>query len=225
MADEKGISISDIAACSICPMKMYLAKSDTGYVEPISYSVAKQVSYHLGDVLDVKTIFDELELTIPGHENETKEILETIVNACSKVTWRRADEYDVLVRSEKYKIFGRIDRLFDDSFSIIKSGNAPTHGIYSSNRIQSACCSICLEEMYGHEFYGRIEYLGSGTIRSVITSPSDKRAFLTALKSAEKILRGEIPKVIRGGHCKNCRFANVCTALEKPKTLFEKLRK
>lgn len=225
MADENGISISDIALCSVCPMKMYLSKSDKEYIEPLEYSVAKQISYHLGDVLDVEKIWDELEMTVPNCGSDAREILEKFIESCGKVTWRRADSYDVFVRSEKYNIYGRVDRLFDDSFSIIKYGSAPTHGIYLSNRIQSACCGICLEEMYGSEFYGRIEYLGSGTIRSAILSPSDRRAFLTALKSAEKISEGEIPRVIRGTHCLNCRFKEVCSASEKPISLFEKLHR
>jgi CRISPR-associated exonuclease Cas4 len=129
------------------------------------------------------------------------------------------------VDSGKYNIHGRVDRVFDDSFSIVKGGKAPTHGVYASDRLQAVCYSICLEEMYGKEFYGRVEYLGSGTVRSVVLSPSDKRLFLTALKEVEKVRRGEIPRPIRGEKCKLCRFAENCSPLERPQTLLERLKK
>ncbi|MDO5844824.1 MAG: Dna2/Cas4 domain-containing protein [Methanocorpusculum sp.] len=224
MNGEKGIPINEIASCSICPMKVYLSKSDTKFKEPLSYSVAKQVSYHLGDVLDIEKIWDELELTVPNCESDAREILESIVEACNKVTWRRAEDYDVSVRSERYNIYGRVDRLFDDSFSIVKPGKAPTNGVYISNRVQAACYAICLEEMFKKEMYGRVEYLGSGTIRSAVLSASDRRAFLLALDAAEKISRGEIPKAIHGTHCINCKFKETCSTSRKPKSLFERLR-
>jgi CRISPR-associated exonuclease Cas4 len=152
-------------------------------------------------------------------------VLDEMIEACSKVMWRQALTYDMQVDSGKYNIHGRVDRVFDDSFSIVKGGKAPTHGVYASDRLQAVCYSICLEEMYGKEFYGRVEYLGSGTVRSVVLSPSDKRLFLTALREVEKVRRGEIPRPIRGEKCKLCRFAENCTPLERPQTLLERLKK
>lgn len=220
------VSVSDILRASVCPMQLYLAKSSPAdFSEPLRYSVAKQISYHLGDELDAAEIREELKLTIPDCGEDAFRVLDEMLAACRKVTWRQALTYDMQVDSGKYNIHGRVDRVFDDSFSIIKGGKAPTHGVYASDRLQAVCYSICLEEMYGKEFYGRIEYLGSGTIRSVVLSPSDKRVFLTALKEVEKVRRGEVPRPIRGEKCKRCRFAEKCRPLEKPHTLLERLKK
>lgn len=224
------ISVSDILRASVCPMQLYLAKSSpANFTEPLRYSVAKQLSYHLGEEFNREEnrekIREELRLTIPECGQDAFSVLDEMIDVCSKVTWRQALTYDMQVDSGKYNIHGRVDRVFDDSFSIIKGGKAPTHGVYASDRLQAVCYSICLEEMYGKEFYGRIEYLGSGTIRSVVLSPSDKRLFLTALKEVEKVRRGEVPRPVRGDKCKRCRFSENCTPLERPQTLLERLKK
>lgn len=223
---ENSVSVSDILRASVCPMQLYLAKSSPAYfLEPLRYSVAKQLSYHLGEELNREEIREELKLTIKDCGEEAFAVLDEMIEACSKVMWRQALTYDMQVDSGKYNIHGRVDRVFDDSFSIVKGGKAPTHGVYASDRLQAVCYSICLEEMYGKEFYGRVEYLGSGTVRSVVLSPSDKRLFLTALKEVEKVRRGEITRPIRGEKCKLCRFAENCSPLERPQTLLERLKK
>lgn len=220
------ISVSDILRASVCPMQLYLAKSSPiDFTEPLRYSIAKQLSYHLGEELNKEKIYDELKLTISPCDEETFRILCEMIDACSRVTWRQALTFDMQVDSGNYNIHGRVDRVFDDSFSIIKGGKAPTHGVYTSDRLQAVCYSICLEEMYGKEFYGRVEYLGSGTIRSVVLSPSDKRMFLTALREVEKVRRGEIPRPIRGEKCKRCRFMETCKPLERPQSLLDRLKK
>ncbi|MDO5845484.1 MAG: Dna2/Cas4 domain-containing protein [Methanocorpusculum sp.] len=225
MSAQFSIPVTDILRACTCPMQLYLARSvPEDFHEPLRYSVAKQISYHLGDPLSREKIWQELTLTLPGCGEDAKTALDQMIDACSRVTWRHALTHDMQVESEKFNIHGRIDRVFDDSFSIIKGGRAPTHGVYATDRLQAVCYSICLEEMYGKEFYGRIEYLGSGTIRSVVVSPSDKRAFLEALKTVEKIRRGEIPRAIRGAKCRWCRFAESCKPLEKPPTLFERMK-
>ncbi|HJJ42423.1 MAG TPA: Dna2/Cas4 domain-containing protein [Methanocorpusculum sp.] len=222
---ENSISVSDIVTCSICPMQSYLSKSMGAYAEPISYSIAKQISYHLGAELDEKIIWNELKDVIPECGDEARKIMNDMITSCSRSVWRRAVNHDVSVRSEKYNIYGRVDRLFDDTFSIIKAGSAPSCGVYAPNRLQAVCYQICLEEMFGSEFYGTVEYLGSGTIRNVLVNPSDKRMFIESLKAAEKIQRGEIPNTRRGSACAKCRFNNVCRASEKPMSLFERLKK
>ena len=61
------VSVSDIIRASVCPMQLYLAKSSpANFSEPLRYSVAKQLSYHLGDEFDREKIREELKLTIPN---------------------------------------------------------------------------------------------------------------------------------------------------------------
>ena len=220
---EDKISVTDLVKAAICPMKLYLVKSaEKKFNEPVSYTVAKLVSYHLGEPLFTDDIWEELEAILPNN-NEAQRILEQMLEVCGKITWRHADQYDMPVFSEKYGIYGRIDRYFDDSFSVVKSGAAPTHGVYFSDRLRSVCYSLCLEEMFGKSYYGRVEYLGSGTIRSVVVEPQDRRTFVLALRIAKKTLSGEIPKVARGQNCNWCEFADMCSAVEKPRSLFNRI--
>ena len=84
--------------------------------------------------------------------------------------------------------------------------------------------TLCLEEMYGKEFAASVEYLGSGTVRKVVFSPADRRVFLEALKTAERVHQGEIPRAVRGAYCRQCRFFESCRPLEKPVSLFDRMR-
>lgn len=224
MSFEKGISVSDIALCSLCPMKAYLQKSDKEYVEPASYTVAKQISYHLGEELVFDDIFDELELVLSGCGDEEREILNRMITACDKTEFNRATGFDLAVKSEKYNIFGRVDRVFGDGFSVVKPGTAPTNGVYASDRIRCTGYLICLTEMFKKDFNVYVEYLGSGTVRKVEVSAFDRRAFLTALRQAEKIQSGEIPKTVFGKMCLSCKYKDSCEGVRRPKTLFERLR-
>ncbi|HJJ43267.1 MAG TPA: Dna2/Cas4 domain-containing protein [Methanocorpusculum sp.] len=218
------ISVTDVVKAGTCPMQLYLAKSSKSpYEEPISYTVAKQLSYYLGDILSVEDIWEEGLKNMVPEDQPALSYLENMVTACSKVTWRQAERYDVSVFSEKYGIYGKVDRFFDDSFSLVKSGSAPTRGVYLSDRLRVVCYAICLEEMLGRPYYGRVEYLVSGTIRSVVVEPKDKRALFLALRAAEKVHKGGIPKVVRGPYCSWCRFQETCSAVEKPKSLFSKM--
>ena len=221
---DNPISISDIVACSICPMKVYLAKSEEEYPESTSYTVAKQIAYHLGAELDEDEIVEELELVCPEKLEEAKPILKELLAECKKHKWRAAEENDCLVRSDKYNIFGRVDRRFADGFAIIKAGKAPERGVYLPNRVQATCYAICLEELFGKHMHPSVEYLGSGETRNLSVTASDRRTFLELLKTMEKIQCGEIPLTKRGTVCSTCRFKDVCHDGGQPKTLLDKLR-
>ncbi|HJJ62681.1 MAG TPA: hypothetical protein O0X94_05005, partial [Methanocorpusculum sp.] len=133
---ENSVSVSDILRASVCPMQLYLAKSSPAYfLEPLRYSVAKQLSYHLGEELNREEIREGLKLTIKDCGEEAFAVLDEMIEACSKVMWRQALTYDMQVDSGKYNIHRRVDRVFDDSFSIVKGGKAPTHGVYASDRL------------------------------------------------------------------------------------------
>jgi len=222
---DNPIAISDIVACSICPMQVYLAKSEEEFPEKITYTVAKQISYHLGAELDEAEILEELEFVIPEKIEESKPIVKELLAQCSKHKWRAALENDCLVRSDKYNIFGRVDRRFSEGFAIIKAGCAPEHGVYFANRVQATCYAICLEELFGQKMHPSVEYLGSGETRNLTITAADRRTFLELLKTMEKIQNGEIPLTKRGSACEYCRFKDVCTDTAQPKSLLDKLRK
>ena len=210
----------------VCPMQLYLAKSQPAeFSEPRRYSAAKILSYHLGEVLNADKIREEFALSLPDADDEAFKLLDEMISACTAVHFRRATACDVQVSSEKYHIHGRIDRLFDDGFSIVKGGAAPPHGAYAADRLQAFCYALCLEEMYGKEFKPFVEYLGSGTVRRIAISPDDRRTFIQTLKDVERILRGEIPRPIRGKMCASCRFEASCKPHERPMSLFERMKK
>lgn len=206
-------------------MQLYLASSSPKeFAEPVRYSAAKQLACHLGDILNPDEIHRELSFALPDADDETHRILDEMIEACKAVQFRKAEACDVQAVSEKYHIHGRIDRFFGDGFAIVKGGTAPQHGVYAADRLQAVCYTLCLEEMYGKEFSASVEYLGSGTVRKVVFSPADRRVFLEALKTAEKVSRGEIPRAVRGAYCRQCRFAESCRPLEKPMSLFDRMR-
>ena len=210
----------------VCPMQLYLAKSQpAGFTEPRRYSAAKLLSYHLGDVLDTEKIHEEFRLSLPDADDEAFRLLDEMISACSPVQFRCAAAYDVQISSEKYRIHGRIDRLFDDGFAIVKGSFAPPHGAYAVDRLQAFCYALCLEETYGKEFKPSVEYLGSGTVRQIRISPDDRRSFIQTLKDVERISRGEIPRPIRGKMCASCRFEASCKPHERPMSLFERMKK
>lgn len=221
---DNPIAISDIVTCSICPMRVYLAKSEEEYPEPLSYTAAKQISYHLGAELNEQEILEELELVCPEKLEEAKPIVHTLITECSKHKWRAAVENDCLVRSDKFNIFGRVDRRFAEGFAIVKPGCAPERGVYFANRVQATCYAVCLNELFGKSMHPSVEYLGSGETRNLTITAADKRTFLELLKTMQKIQNGEIPLTKRGSACENCRFRDTCQETETPKSLLDKMR-
>ncbi|MDU9376469.1 hypothetical protein McpSp1_10890 [Methanocorpusculaceae archaeon Sp1] len=219
------ITVSELVRCSRCPLQLYLARSDSPeFIEPHSYSIAKQIAAHLGGPLILEEIWDELTTVRPDAGDAEYQLLASMIEACDKTDWRVADRTDAIVSSEKYGITGRVDRLFDDSFAVVKSSEAPPSGIYASDRLRVTAYALCLEEEYKRSFTGTVEYLGSGTIRRLgPTTPSDRRAFLAALRAAENIFRGEIPKPLRGSRCLSCEYHERCKETEHPRSLFDKL--
>ncbi len=221
----QNIMVSELIRGSICPMQLYLDKSDhTAFVEPHTYSIAKQIAAHLGGPLILEELWGELTAVLPDAGPTEHQQLASMIETCSKTRWRNAVRNDVLVSSEKYGITGRVDRLFDDSFAVVKSSAAPQSGIYAADRLRITAYAFCLEEEYHQPFAGTIEYLGSGTVRHLASpTPADRRAFLAALRTAENIRHGTVPKPLRGRHCLSCKHHERCRETELPRSLFDKL--
>lgn len=221
------IFVHDLVQCSICPMQVYLSHPEPReFVEPQNYSIAKQIACHLGEPLNEEEIWEELLLILPDAGETAHARLREMIALCTPTAWPRAAALDVSVHSKKYGVTGRVDRLFDDGFAVVRSCAAPAHGIYANDRLRLTACGLCLAEEHDRGFFGTVEYLGSGTIRTLpASSPGDRRAFLSALRVAENIARGEIPRSVRGTHCPGCRFHERCKEIENPKSLFDKLRR
>ncbi|WP_268924740.1 CRISPR-associated protein Cas4 [Methanocorpusculum petauri] len=219
------IPVRDLVRCSVCPLQVYLSRSTPGeFAEPAGYSIAKQIAAHLGDELDFREIWEEIETVLPDAGAEEYAQASAMIEACRKTVWRSPVNTDVFVSSEKYGIVGKVDRLFEDGFSIVRSTAAPSTGIYATDRLRLTAYWFCLFEEYKRPFAGSVEYLGSGTVRHLASpAPADRRAFLAALRSAESVFRGEIPRPLRGRHCLSCTFHERCDNVLRPKSLFERL--
>ncbi|HJJ98101.1 MAG TPA: Dna2/Cas4 domain-containing protein [Methanocorpusculum sp.] len=219
------IPVHDLVRCSICPLQVYLARSDPEeFQEPVNYSIAKQISLHFGDELKPDEIWDELETVLSVAGAEEYEQTLAMIDACQKTVWRPAVDTDVFVSSQKYGISGKVDRLFDDGFAIVRSSKAPSSGIFAADRLRLTAYWLCLYEEHKRSFDCSVEYLGSGTVRNLASpTPADRRAFLAALHSAESVFQGEVPRPRQGHHCLSCIFHERCDTVLRPKSLFERL--
>lgn len=201
------LSISSVITTSVCPVRFFLSQNSRNSESP-RYTVAKQISYHLGKESDTEEIWDEISLIQKDNNPGLREFFDECIRICHTNTgWRRYSDSDVKVHSSKYHIHGIVDKLFDDEpfFSITRASQAPLSGIYSSDRLRIAAYSVCLEEMLTAEIEGGcIEYIPSGMIRFCRVEPIDKRRFLRALHETRRIKNGQLPRRPMRPPCEKC---------------------
>jgi CRISPR-associated exonuclease Cas4 len=191
----------------MCPFRFYLEKGGAR-AESWRYTVAKQISYRLGDPLDAGEIWDEVRLLQNDIDSSAFSTLIDSVRLCSlNREWRRYRDADVAVRSETHHIHGIVDKIFSDAplFAVTRPTPAPSRGIYTADRLRVAGYAICLEEMLGIPVPGgMVEYVHSGIARICSLEPIDKRRFLRALHEARRITSGELPRKPLRPPCENC---------------------
>jgi len=216
MTPGRTISVSSIVTSSICPLRLYYQqKSDKlpDSLEYPRYAVCKQISYHLGAPLDRDQIWDECRSIYPGINPSLQAFLDECISYCELQTWRIATDTDVMVSSQKFSIFGSIDRLFDTPpyFSLVRASQAPGAGIYRDDRLRILCYALCLEEQLGMPVSGgMVEYIPNGIQRSYSIQPRDRRALFPARKKALEIVSGTIPKKPLNPPCNRCMFIDRC---------------
>jgi CRISPR-associated exonuclease Cas4 len=197
----------------MCPFRFYLEKGQ-GRTESWRYSVAKQISYRLGDTLDIDEIWKDLRLLQKDIDSSVLPTLTESVRLCSNNPgWRTYREADVAVRSESYRIHGMVDKVFDDEpfFAVTRPTPAPSRGVYTTDRLRVAGYAICLEEMLGTAIpRGTVEYIHSGIERVCTIEPIDKRKFLRALYEARRITKGELPRKPLRPPCTSCPHGERC---------------
>ncbi len=212
------LSISSVVTTSRCPIRFFLEKDLKDLRTSYRYTLAKQVSYHLGGELDEDAIWDEACLVDDHPDLSMRPFLSDIVRLCrNHAGFRQASEVDIKVRSEHYQITGIIDRLFEDDpyFAIVRSSAAPSHGVYAADRLRICGYTICLRELLGdHVRGGSVEYIPSGVSRRVVVEPRDKRAFLYALNEARRIVLGGLPRRPFNPSCEYCSHAGTCESAE-----------
>lgn len=216
MTEGTSVSISSIVTGSICPLRLYYEQTSPRPAETREYphyTICKQISYHLGTSLDLSRIWDECRAVDPDLNSHYMEFLETCVKNCTRQNWRIASETDVFVSSERYGIYGSIDRLFDNQpyFSLTRASHAPSAGVYRQDRLRILCYALCLEEFINKPVKGGIiEYIPDGIGRHYTIQPRDKREFIQAHKKSIEVISGKIPPKPFHPPCTRCRFEVQC---------------
>ena len=210
--------ISGVVACHACPFRYYLEKNRERGEEPAEYTIAKQISYHIGEDIREDEISEELETVNPDLTDEDRQNLRDWITACRKETWQIPVDYDVKLKSEKFGIYGRADHIFDSSphIGIVRTAPAPETGVYGAERIRAAAFSFCAEETLDitcREVL--IEYIPSGISRICKIQPKDRRETLRAIKKAKEIDNGKIPKKPKDAPCGRCYLKDECPDMPK----------
>ena len=208
------VRVSDLVRTGFCPVRFYREK-DEPVREPERYVICKQLAHHLGNDTDAETIWEEILAVRPGIDPGLKQFLLDCREACSAYSgWTEPAQSDVSVISERYGIVGQIDKLYDSpvSFSIVRCAAAPKLGVYPSDRLRIAAYALCLKETTGRDLEGgTIEYIPSGIARYCRPEPRDRRALIAALRSARRILEGEVPqKPVSTSRCTRCPHEHSC---------------
>ncbi len=207
------IPVSGVIACHICPRRYYFERSEEREESP-RYTVCKQVSAHLGELLEREQIWQEVLCILPDREEDTRELFDECINACRETAWQRPVQTDLTVESDTLGIRGRVDKVFEDgTFAITRSSTAPRAGAYGTDRLRIACYVACLKETLGQAVAGGyVEYVASGICRFVEPEPRDRREMIRAIRAAKRVVAGELPPRPLRAPCDGCPHVERCTA-------------
>ena len=207
------IPVSGVIACHICPRRYYFERSEEREESP-RYTVCKQVSAHLGELLEREQIWQEVLCILPDREEDTRELFDECINACRETAWQRPVQTDLTVESDTLGIRGRVDKVFEDgTFAITRSSTAPRAGAYGTDRLRITCYVACLKETLGQAVAGGyVEYVASGICRFVEPEPRDRREMIRAIRAAKRVVAGELPPRPLRAPCDGCPHVERCTA-------------
>ncbi len=194
-----------------CPVRFYYERNDP-LAESERYVICKQLSYHLGNLLDPEKIWAEVMAVCPALDPALRPFLDTCIASCNKSAWKPAAQSDVRVISEKYGIVGMVDRIIDDgAFSIVRAAGAMPFGTYAADRLRIACIAFCLVEMTGNEVSGGyVEYIPDGVSRYHVVQPRDRRQVIATLHKIREIREGALPRHPLNAPCNRCKYKERC---------------
>jgi CRISPR-associated exonuclease Cas4 len=208
------VSVSEIVRCHFCPVRFSLERRLEVRESP-RYTIAKQVSSHLGGDLDAGAIWEEVEAILPEIDLSFRAYLDASVERCRAGAWRIPSETDVPVRSDRFGIRGLVDKIFDEepSFAITRPVESPALGVSTADRIRVAAYALCTRESLGiPSAQGAVEYIPSGEVRICTPQPRDRRAVIRAAEAVRHIREGRIPKKPPNAPCTGCPFREKCTS-------------
>ena len=205
------IPVSGVVACHICPRRYYFERSEEHEESP-RYTVCKQVSAHLGELLEPESIWQEILCILPDAPPETRDLFDECVAACRKTAWQTPVQTDLAVESDLLGIRGRVDKVFEDgTFAVARSSTAPKAGVYGTDRLRVACYVACLRETLGRAVAGGyVEYVASGVCRFVEPQPRDRREMIKAIRAAKRVVAGDIPPRPLRAPCEGCTHLERC---------------
>ena len=212
------VSVSEIVRCHFCPVRFSLERKLEVRESP-RYTIAKQVSSHLGGDLDAGAIWEEVEAILPEIDPSFRTYLNASVERCRPGAWRIPAETDVPVRSDRFGIRGLVDKIFDEepSFAITRPIESPALGVSTADRIRVAAYALCIRESLGiPSGQGAVEYIPSGEIRVCTPQPRDRRAVIRAAEVVRHIREGRIPKRPVHAPCTGCPYREKCHTGGKP---------
>ena len=161
-------------------------------------------------------------------EKLTDNIHKTIESSGFILYESAADPFKIepLICSEKLNIYGRPSKIliFEEKLLpyIMRTSNAPTYGIWESDRIPAAAYCMIAEKEFGRNQmskYAAIDYLGEYRLFQV--RENDKKKVFRAIRKIKEIKRGKMPAEKNIFLCKACRYQEKCRP--KMKTIFAKL--
>lgn len=212
---HRTVSVSAVITAALCPMRLYLeSRSGEPRQESYQYTICKQISSHLGSTLDPGMIWDEVVAIIPHADPVMHEFMDACIARCTEGgPWRAFTDADMHIHAEKHGLSGNIDKVHDQEpfLSIVRSMHAPPAGVYTSDRLRVFGYMLLMNETLGLDVQeGLVEYIPSGTVRSCIPGPIDKRRFLKAMRDARTILSGKEPPRPHGVKCQTCESLDAC---------------
>jgi CRISPR-associated exonuclease Cas4 len=207
------IPVSGVVACHICPRRYYFERAEEHEESP-RYTVCKQVSTHLGELLEPESIWQEILCILPDAPPETQDLFDECIAACRETAWQTPVQTDLAVESDTLGIRGRVDKVFEDgTFAVTRSSAAPKAGAYGTDRLRVACYAACLTETLGRPVAsGYVEYVANGVCRLVEPQPRDRRAMIRAVRAAKRVIAGDLPPRPIRAPCDGCPHLERCTA-------------
>jgi CRISPR-associated exonuclease Cas4 len=151
---------------------------------------------------DVVSARQELEEAIEGMARGLAESLDLLLPCDS----------DVDLHSEKLGLSGRLDRLAAGGVpSIIRTGKAPTEGVWKRDRLMLAGYCLLLAEKKSERIRcGLVEYPRQGLVRPVEIHSVDRARVLRIRDRVRLIKDGQLPDRPENAPCEKCRAKETC---------------
>ncbi|MDD1762243.1 MAG: Dna2/Cas4 domain-containing protein [Methanothrix sp.] len=171
----------------------------------------RKIASRLEEELPVIYEIDQEDVSSACRELE-EEIAGIAQNLAGNLDLLLPYEAEVDLHSEKLGLSGRLDRLAVDGVpSIIRTGNAPTQGVWKRDRIILAGYAMLLSEIKSeHINCGLVEYPRQGLVRSVEIHSVDRARMLRIRDRIRMIKEGQLPDRLESAPCKSCSATERC---------------